>query len=78
MSKRLENKHVNCLICQKKIKCFENKHITHFLNMVMPELNASVEKKTFMVIDCPCFSIYDEKKQLVGMSKSFIKEQGES
>ena len=80
MSKKSPSKLVNCLICQQKTEASKHTSIITFVNYLFPEIVAEVESSedTYMVTNCPCFSVYDEEGELIGISKSFIKGHGES
>lgn len=80
MSKKSPSKLVNCLICQKKTETNKHTSIISFVNYFFPELVAEIEQEeeTYMVTDCPCFAVYDEEGELIGISKSFIKGHGET
>lgn len=80
MSKKSQNKVVNCLMCQKKTECIKNTKFSTFINYFFPTVESEVVdgEETYMVIDCPCFAIYDENEELIGLSKHFVKEHGEA
>jgi len=80
MSKKSPSKLVKCLICKKKTETRKHSTIISFVNYFFPELVAEVETEedTYMVSDCPCFGVYDEDGELVGISKAFIKSHGEA
>jgi hypothetical protein len=73
MSKRLQRKPENCLICQKKIK----KTIAH-IPVFNYFLNEMYEMPLESNICTHCLSIYDKNMNLVGVNKNFIMEYGEA
>jgi|MDTE01.2.fsa_nt_gb hypothetical protein len=78
MSKKSQSKLVNCLMCQKKTECVKNARFANFINYFFEGVVAEVEQDTYMVIDCPCFAIYDEDDEILGISKQFVKDHGDA
>tara|TARA_R100001163_G_scaffold65003_1_gene60705 strand:- start:182 stop:316 length:135 start_codon:yes stop_codon:yes gene_type:complete len=37
-----------------------------------------IPQEHYVVMDCPCFSVYNSKKELISMNEHFIKSQGEA
>ena len=37
-----------------------------------------VEPDQYIVMDCPCFGVYNNDEELVGLSKHWVKEHGEA
>ena len=65
-------------MCQQKTECVKNTKFVSFINYFFPSVQAEVEDETYMVLDCPCFAIYDEDDELIGVSKQFVKDHGEA
>ena len=66
---------MKCLICEKMINCV--KQDIPFIDMIMKEMY-SVSQSDFIVVDCPCLSVYNDKQELIGLSETFIKDHGEA
>ncbi len=78
MSKKLQNKHVQCLMCPKKINCEKQSESWFTLYDLMYKEHHDIPQEHYVVMDCPCFSVYNSKKELISMNEHFIKSQGEA
>ena len=69
---------MNCLICQKKTEVRKHTSVLSFVNYLFPEIVTEIEQEEDTYMCYSCFSIYDDDGEMVGVSRTFVNQYGES